>query len=180
MDLLYSMAIPIPSFIISVVYLIYAYFRIYNTPAPRRPPTAAAPPANLPNSTTNNNIGGGGGGGGGSLNSADMTTTMTPGNMAPKTGGGSNSNKGRVVEGSNGNHSGGGLLPNSSSRPQMFEMNDLNPGLHSAAGGDADLALPRRNNRAAPERGSSTNPHAKTKGYADSPLLLTLDLVRNE
>ncbi|KAL0275430.1 UNVERIFIED_CONTAM: hypothetical protein PYX00_003278 [Menopon gallinae] len=54
MNLVYAMAIPIPSFIVSVIYLTFAYFVIYaedNPPRPRPlPPTTTATPVPPPTS----------------------------------------------------------------------------------------------------------------------------------
>jgi len=71
MDLVYSMAIPIPSFIISVVYLIFAYFRIYNTES-----------SSSPHET-------GGGGRAERLNSSSTTTNLQNPGSANRGGGGS-------------------------------------------------------------------------------------------
>jgi hypothetical protein len=53
MNLVYAMAIPIPSFIVSVIYLVFAYFVIYaedNVPRPRPAPSTGTTPVPPPTS----------------------------------------------------------------------------------------------------------------------------------
>jgi len=160
MDLVYSMAIPIPSFIISVVYLIFAYFRIYNTDSSsssRRPGGGGVVP-----SSTNNNIQGSGGSLAGDpadpndLSADDKTKIISKSSS-------------RGLLNAVGGVGGGPLVPNSGKHhhTQMIEMNDLNPPIHNSPSADGDLLLPRRNNRA-PERNGPANPAAKNKGYTHS------------
>lgn len=155
LELALAMAIPIPCFIISVIYLVFAYFRIYNKESPSSP-TAN----NIPTSTNNNIASAGGGAGGGSLDPDAETSLSTT------------DEKTRIIQRSTSRglnavsaltdklmpNSGKGLLAHA----QVIEMNDLTPMIRTPA--DGDFILPSRNNRA-PERNGPTNPAAKNKGY---------------
>ncbi|CAL8133794.1 unnamed protein product [Orchesella dallaii] len=164
MDLVYSMAIPIPSFIISVVYLIFAYFRIYNTES---------------SSSTHET---GGGGRAERLNSSSTTTNLQNPGSANRGGGGSSADdpdaetsisvddKTCIIQRSTsrGLNALSDKLPNSGKglHAQVIEMNDLNPQLRHPV--DGDVFLPKRNNNCNPppphERNGPTNPAARNKG----------------
>lgn len=136
LNLIYSMAIPIPSFIISVAYLIFAYFRIYSSNSVRvrareAVAAAAAAVAAAAASSNNNN----GQGSAPALDSHSESPSQTPLTLE---------NINKVTRSSSSKTQLNSLLLSDKLKPvqQVIEMNDLNPNANSSS---TDLLIP--NNR---------------------------------
>jgi len=138
LELALSMAIPIPCFIVSVIYLVFAYFKIYNTSS-----TASSSRQVPVDSTTNNN-------------------GPSPSPEPPQTSLSTLDEKARAFVRKSSSRTLNALteklLPNSKPHPPM-EMNDLTPIISRNPAEDNQI----RNNRA-PERNGPTNPPVKNKG----------------
>lgn len=177
LELALSMAIPIPCFIVSVIYIVFAYFKIYAPTNTTESSTscqtanAAAPTADATNTTnlpattepiTNNNIASPSrhheGGPGSSQDDLDLETSL------------STDEKTHIIQRSTsrGLNAVASRLPNSKgSQAQgqvIIQMNDLAPNSRNP-NVDGEFLLPANNNRngRAPERNGPTNP-AKNKG----------------